>query len=216
MQDLDRTSVPSAELPGPGLAIALRHATAEAHAAIERLPMMSRLTSSAVTREDYLQYLRTFASIYAPLEQQLYDGLDEDLRQTLGVSPKLPALRHDLEEQGDLWPQSAPGDEADTALPQEDVAAIVGGLYVLEGATLGGRTIARHLRRALGGELGAARFLDFHRERTSPHWKRFSAALDRLAEHGVLPPERVIAGALAVFAHVHHCVARAASDTNRE
>lgn len=192
------------------LPTALRRATAGAHAAVERLPLMCRLTSPAVTREDYRDYLQVMAGLYAPLEPSLYAQLTEPLRERLGLRPKLPALRHDLEEQGGVWVTAAPLEAAPWIDRPDGLSAAVGGLYVLEGATLGGRTIARQLRRVLGDGLGSATFLDFHGADTSAAWKTFSGALKALAGRGQIQPEVVIAGALEVFGHVHQGFEQAA------
>lgn len=184
------------------LAIALRRATAGIHAEIERLPLMSRLTSETVTLDDYGCYLRAILAIHAPLEQALYEGLDGTVRDRLGVRPKLPALLADMEEQGLTFNMPVLAVAPAPLLP-DDLSARVGGLYVLEGATLGGRTIARHLRRLIGEPLGATRFLDFHSQNTSAAWKGFTSGLNALAAQQALVPDRVIAGALAVFAYVH-------------
>jgi len=201
------TCIPSPEpcfTPGPeiDLAGALRRATAGVHAEIERLPLMARLTSETATLDDYRGYLRAILAIQAPLERALYDGLDEMVRDRLGVRPKLPALLADLEEQGLRFDPAVPAVAPTLVLP-DDLSARVGGLYVLEGATLGGRTIARHLRRFIGEPVGSRRFLDFHGRQTSAAWKGFTSALNLLAAQHRLVPDRVIAGALAVFAHVH-------------
>lgn len=211
MRDPEQPSPPATDASRTNLAIALRHATAAAHELVEQLPIMLRLTSQAVTGDDYRHYLRILGGIYATLESSLYNGLDATTRERLGVSPKLPALLRDLEEQENMAGQAM------TVPPLLDVpndvelrgpSAIVGGFYVLEGATLGGRTIARHLRRILGDELGAASFLDFHGEQTSTVWKHFSGALNDLCSDGTLTPEEVIAGALATFDYVHGRLAR--------
>ena len=211
MQDTEQPDLPSADASRANLAVALRLATAAAHAAIEQLPIMLRLTSPAVTRDDYRFYLRVLGVLYITLETALYNGLDAALRERLGVSPKLPALLRDLEEQERMAGQSVTGQaslEASNDFAPRGASAIVGGFYVLEGATLGGRTIVRHLRRVLGDELGAARFLDFHGEQTSASWKQFASALDELCADGTLAPDEVIAGALATFNHVHHRLAQ--------
>lgn len=199
---------PSTPPPHLDLALALRRATAGIHAEIERLPLMARLNSDTVTLDDYRQYLRVIVTIHAPLEGWLYARLDADMRQRLGVRPKLPALLADLEEQ--RLSCNAPM-LAVMPMPElpEHPATTVGGLYVLEGATLGGRTIARHLRRVLGESIGGARLLDFHGRQTSATWKDFTSALNALAAEGLLTPDAVIAGALAVFTHVYERLERA-------
>ena len=180
------------------LAIHLRHATAKTHQAVERLPLMARLTSPSVTREDYLDYLHALAEVYAALEGSLLDVLDEEIRNDLGVRPKLPAILDDLAEQGQPHiPRTS------TQLAPAGSGAALGGLYVLEGATLGGRVIAKHLRRCLGPALGSAGFLDFHGEHSSAAWKRFASILDSLPAHGRMDPAEVVSGACTTFAVVH-------------
>jgi heme oxygenase len=180
------------------LAVVLRRATAETHQAVERLPLMTRLTSPTVAREDYLDYLHALAEVYAALEGRLLDALDEEIRNDLGIRPKLPAILADLAEQDQ---PHVP--HASAQVPPSDAAAALGGLYVLEGATLGGRVIAKHLRRCLGPALGSATFLDFHGEHSSAAWKRFASILDSLPAHGRMDPAQVISGARATFTVVH-------------
>lgn len=191
----------TATLPLPALALALREATAEAHAGIEALALMLRLTSEGVTLADYRHYLCAMAEVYAPLEGALYAALDPVVRERLGVTPKLPALLADLREQGIEW---RPDAACSAALAARSLDALVGGLYVLEGATLGGRTIARQLRRRLDPRaLGGATFLDFHGEHTGPAWRAFCTALDALRVEGRLDQAALIEGALATFADIH-------------
>jgi heme oxygenase len=180
------------------LAVVLRRATAETHQAVERLPLMTRLTSPTVTREDYLDYLNALADVYAALEDSLLDALDEEIRNDLGVRRKLPAILEDLTEQGQpRVPRASP------QLAPSGAAGALGGLYVLEGATLGGRVIAKHLRRCLGPALGPAGFLDFHGEQSSAVWKRFASILDSVPAHARMDPAEVVSGACATFDVVH-------------
>jgi heme oxygenase (biliverdin-IX-beta and delta-forming) len=180
------------------LAVVLRRATAETHQAVERLPLMTRLTSPTVTREDYLEYLQALADVYAALEVSLLDALDEETRNDLGVRRKLPSILEDLAEQG--RPRVP---RASVQIVPTGSSAALGGLYVLEGATLGGRVIAKHLRRCLGPALGSAGFLDFHGEHSSAAWKRFASILDSLPAHGRMDPAEVVSGACTTFSVVH-------------
>jgi heme oxygenase len=91
-----------------------------------------------------------------------------------------------------------------------DLSAAIGGLYVLEGATLGGRVIARHLRRHLGDALILeGGLLDFHGEGASVAWKRFGSALDALEADGLIGSEPASAAAIQVFDRVYAMLARA-------
>ena len=205
MSNFDRNSDPLQHKSKVSLAVKLRGATADRHTAVERLPVMLRLTSQEVTQDDYRHYLHILAGIYVIVETALYKGLDDALREHLRIRPKLPMLLRDLEEQVGHSP--VPITERDQGISSvfetRGTSAIVGGIYVLEGATLGGRTIARHLRRILGAELGSASFLNFHGEQTSAHWKHFSETLDTLSADGTLLPDEVIDGAIATFDAVY-------------
>jgi heme oxygenase len=172
---------------------------------VERLPIMTRLTSPAVTVADYGRYLRAIARVYGSLEPPLFATLAAGLTpaqvKALGLRPKLPALRLDLAALGLEPPAPGPG-----PVPAELNLAL-GGLYVLEGATLGGRVIARHLRRHLGEPLVGGTFLDFHGDQAAAAWRRFGRALEALATEGLLIPDQAGRGACTVFAQVWRMLA---------
>jgi len=195
------------------LIVALRHATAAAHESIEQLPIMCRIMSATVTRLDYYYYLLVLRELYTPLEAALYTTVAADIQTRLGVRPKLPSLLADLNEQAALNTEEQTTSAALRkhvllAPAIQDANHLVGSFYVLEGATLGGRIIARHLQKVLGAELGGARFLDFHGEHTSAVWKQFAGALDELCAEGYLEPNAVINGALATFADLYQQLAQ--------
>lgn len=198
---------PSAADPPIPLTRRLKEATAAQHRAVESLPAMASLTSNRVTRDDYRAYLSRIARVYASLEPPLIAALKTALAAhgVAGpeVRPKLPALLADCADEGLAAPQPAPFE-----LPAS-VSAAAGGLYVLEGATLGGRVIARHLRRHLPGGLPATHFLDFHGDAASAAWQAFSAGLDDLAARGLIAPEEAVDGACLVFGDVRRILAGA-------
>jgi heme oxygenase len=199
MLDADRSALVA---PRRRLAVLLREETAAQHAAVERLPVMERLTSAGVTSADYLAYLSLLAEVYAALEPGLLDRVDADLRQAAGLRCKLPAILADLATHGRAAPTLT------ERIPQPaSLASTVGGLYVLEGATLGGRVIAKHLRRCLGPALGPTSFLDFHGDEASMAWKRFIGVIEGLAEAGRVDAEEVLAGARGTFDSVHRILA---------
>jgi heme oxygenase len=63
-------------------------------------------------------------------------------------------------------------------MPLPAPAAVLGGMYVIEGSTLGGAIIAREVERRLGltAETGCAYFRPYGRD-TASMWKSFGAAL---------------------------------------
>jgi len=203
-----------------GLIVALRLATAATHQAVELLPGMVRLTGPDPSPADYRRYLRLMARVYGTLEPSLYaalsapgapgasaadrrsPGLAAERIAALGLRPKFPALCADLAMHGLAPPAVAPD-----LLSPPDLNTALGGLYVLEGSTLGGRVVARHLRKHLGDPLPGATFLDFHGDQAVAHWKRLGLVLDGLAADGLIDPDCVIAGACAVFQEVYTMLA---------
>ena len=126
----------------------------------------------------YRRLLERYFAFYAPVEAQLagvlcpapLDGLNFEARR------KLPLLRADLASLG--------GPSADTlpvcdALPPLDTPAqAMGCMYVLEGATLGGMVIGRHVQRTLGlTPHSGARFFHGNGARTAEVWRAFRAVL---------------------------------------
>ena len=91
---------------------------------------------------------------------------------------KLAALRHDLRLCGhDADPQDGQPHVPDLpALP--DRACALGALYVIEGSTLGGRIIARHLRRQANIPVEAFHYLEIYANQSGEMWRAVCEALD--------------------------------------
>ncbi len=121
----------------------LRLETRSEHDAIEQV---LDLMGSSLTRESYRQRLEQFYGFYAPLEAALHARCNGEAALLARLS-KTAHLRQDLEYFGvefDELPLCR-------ALPRlETQADVLGCLYVLEGATLGGQMITRHVRATLG------------------------------------------------------------------
>jgi heme oxygenase len=191
----------------------LRRTTAGWHGAVERLPLMASLMAPTVTLDHYRAYLQRMFQVYGALEPPLLDTLDRGLGPHPGLRPnlrpKLPALRVDLEALDLATPPIPPPPRI------EGLSQAIGGLYVLEGASLGARVIARHLRRHLGGgagdPLGPAAFLGHRDDPGGPSvahaWRRFGAGLEVLAEGGLVDRDLAVAGACLVFEAVHQILA---------
>jgi heme oxygenase len=200
--------VSAAEEAGLDIMQRLRAGTASIHAQTERLPLMAALLDPAVTPADYTSYLQAVHGIYAVVEPALYAALPPHLPSRLGVRPKLPALQRDIAALG--LDARVPRDGR--ASPPRGIvdgeAAALGGLYVLEGATLGGRVIATRLQRALGPQMGLPlAFLNFHGTEAGPAWRRFSAAMSDWSAQNPGSDDAVVAGAMRVFGAVHRALA---------
>ncbi len=198
----------------------LREHTATVHAATEALPLMRHVLTEHPTAAGYRVYLSALHGVYLTVEPALRAAVPATLLDTLGVAPKLPALQQDLRALMDALPGPVPplptrGDGA--AMRQlldhpgrPRVATALGGLYVLEGATLGGQVIARQLRsRWPVGQALPTGFLELRLNQPGHGWRGFGAALERWAARHPGSEHAILAGAMGVFNLMHAAIAAA-------
>ncbi|WP_288582855.1 biliverdin-producing heme oxygenase [uncultured Methylobacterium sp.] len=177
---------------GDDILARLRAETREAHEAIERdLAWETRVS----TREGYRGLLARFWGFHAAWEPALAEVLADDA--FFGPRRRLDRLTADLHHLGldDAAIRALP---RPAAVPPRDRAEAFGSLYVLEGSTLGGQVIARHVTQQLGltGEDGC-RYYRGHGRDTGAMWKAFRL---RLAEEaGTNGAEAIVASATRTF-----------------
>jgi heme oxygenase len=135
----------------------------------------------ALTPADYRQHLEALHGLYAPLEATLATrlmGLTPELR--MGERWKLPLLAKDLRALGHDATSLARLPHATWLPPLPGVPEALGGLYVLEGATLGGQLILRHLQRHfVGRSVGDFAFFRAYGEEVGPMWRAFGEVVTR-------------------------------------
>ncbi|HEX8672578.1 MAG TPA: biliverdin-producing heme oxygenase [Longimicrobium sp.] len=191
----------------PAILDLLRDRTRAAHdRAEEALPLLDPSLDAA----RYRAILAGFWGFHAALEPRL--AAVAELRG-LGLDPterrKLPRLEHDLRT---LGADPARLSLADAVPEVEGVAAALGCMYVLEGATLGGRVISRHLAaRGIGPESGGAFFAGYGDE-TGEMWKSFSAAIGAYAEAHPESIPRIVDAADETFTLLERWLARTQHD----
>lgn len=122
----------------------LRRATAAAHHALDHHPLMQRLVSSDLTREQYAESLAAMYLPHARLER-LVHGSRHHLESGLGLSARRELLEADLSELG--WPLPPISPIPD---PQDGLAAWWGRVYVLEGSRQGSAVLIRFIHSSLG------------------------------------------------------------------
>ena len=161
------------------LSAQLRERTAPLHRQIETL---LRLPDTIRSRADYQDWLGRFLGLYDPLEVLLAEFSEWD---SLGLSmlsrDHSCCLVDDLVVLG-MNPRGLP--RAPPALLPDlpSFAHALGALYVIEGATLGGRLILRDLEPRIGASIaGATRFFGGRGEALGPMWQGFRAALDKFS-----------------------------------
>jgi len=173
----------------------LKSATQHEH---EALDTALDLMNSEIDAATYRRHLEAFFGIYAPMEHALaaVEGWSEH-GIDLPARCKAEALRADLVTLGVDEPDALPMCETLPSLP--GLATAFGSLYVLEGASLGGRLISRHVEKQFGYTAAhGARYFNGYGARTGEMWMTFRSAVDA---YGAEPGRRdeMIAGALATF-----------------
>lgn len=182
----------------------LKEATRDQHDALENVvDVMSR----TFTIEDYRTLLLKFYRFYAAVEPLLpvddlkAEGFDVDARR------KLPKLESDLEHIGVL--EDAKNAAAWTDVPDlSTTAKAFGAIYVMEGATLGGQVITRHLKEhlELTPEAGGAFFNSYGKE-VGPMWKEFGVAITAFAERHEGSDDETVEAARQTFDSFRKCFA---------
>ncbi len=176
----------------------LRDRTRLLHEQVERTVAVStRLRSVQL----YGELVARFYGFYLPFEERLAQvdgyaalGLDFAARR------KTHLLRDDLTRLG-MSPAYIDSLPRCHELPAVTVLAdALGCLYVLEGATLGGRIICREAENALGVLPGrGCSFWASYGERVGEMWKDFCRILERYAAATPGETERIITAAAGTF-----------------
>lgn len=159
----------------------LRMETRPHHDRLDHHPLMVQLMSPAVSRPLYESLLKKFLGFYQSLEPQLaaYDhwsSLDINFKERL----KTPALLKDLSSLNVITKEVSPAPAPDWI---RDEASAMGTFYVMEGSTLGGQIITRHVaaRLQLSPDHGLA-FFSSYGDAVGARWKETRDALVRFAE----------------------------------
>ncbi|MCZ8146691.1 MAG: biliverdin-producing heme oxygenase [Roseomonas sp.] len=178
-----------------GAHAALRAATEAAHLRLHAIPVFRALAEGRITRAAYGALLRRKLGFHVALEARLAEVPD-----LAGFGIDLAARRRTHLLQADIAWLGAEAEAPRAPLPAfANPEAALGGLYVAEGSTLGGRQLALALGGILPPGLDGRRFLLGHGERHGEMWRSCCAAIERC---GTAPQARaeMVQGALATFA----------------
>ena len=175
----------------------LRHGTQAHHARAEaRLPLMDE----ALTVERYRQMLTRLLGFYAPLEQRLAGAdwsriaLDPERRR------KWPLLVADLRALALTDAQIEALPRCDDLPEARSLADALGCLYVLEGATLGGQLVRRHVAARLGlGPQNGCAFFAAYGDAVGPMWREYQQRLATLVDSGAVEADEVVGAARRTF-----------------
>jgi heme oxygenase (biliverdin-IX-beta and delta-forming) len=176
----------------------LRHSTAASHQALEENACSIALMSNAVTLEQYAIYLNRLLPFVKGFEEQVFPGLQRYITD-LDERRKLHFLRSDLLLSGAAEQDDPSLNEAFFRHHYPDKASSFGGMYVLEGSTLGGKIITKHLQQSLGEKVaGKTSYLNPYGEQAGSRWKNFLQLLQTVANESN-NEAAIITGALSTF-----------------
>ncbi|RYE33050.1 MAG: hypothetical protein EOP42_08705 [Sphingobacteriaceae bacterium] len=188
----------------------LKQATNNQHDYLEQLMFVDNIMNGTLSVEEYKQILTTNYFVHAVLEKSLFENLNPDLQSELQIDKrfKLAALTKDLQELNIDLPNTDL--TKNYAVNTENDAAILGALYVLEGATLGGNVIVKKLKvnSFLQPYNLSFYYYQVYGENLVANWKQFCQVLNTSVDTDAY--ETSIQNALKVF----DCFALAQQETS--
>ncbi len=202
-----------AEPPGDAapqpLTARLRLETRDAHDKIEANPQFARLMAPDLTREEYRALLARLFGHHAPAEAALAEAMHL-LPAALALPRRLSRtalLAADLAALG-FSPSRVEALPRCVGITIRNREQAWGLLYVLEGSSLGGQVIARHLAGLLelGPGTGAGGLVP-HGNETGQLWRGFKSMLDALGAIGGIDADAVIDSARLAFDRLDRWVA---------
>lgn len=185
----------------------LRQTTAASHQKLEDSELSKAILLPSVTLADYQTYLVRMYGVIKACEDRVFPVVE-------GVVPNVDERYKSSYILKDLIATGYPEDKLAFLpvfqYPFTSVPEALGYMYVMEGSTLGGRVIYKHIHNTLGltAENGAGYFWGYGPQ-TSTLWKSFIAAL---ASFAVEKDEstKIIESAVQTFAYTENWLKEAA------
>ncbi len=178
----------------------LRLETRDLHQQMERqMPVFS----AGFTLAAYQQLLECYEGFYAPVEDKLSALRSRGLAVFDDTRRKHALLLLDLERLQADRNHIRPIPRCHDLPALDSVSQGLGCLYVLEGATLGGQIILRHLTETLGvtAEKGGAFFASYG-PALGQRWKEFRHAV-AADPHAITEADQIVASARETFSCFH-------------
>lgn len=154
----------------------LRLATQTQHNNLHHHPLHA-ITHPDYNLVNYLSLLNAYYCIYSALEQVIQDYL-ATTNCEFNYTPRLKTAK--LLKDIAYFKQTLPTQPLCKPPGVNDIASLIGILYVIEGASLGGQLLCRSLAKqyALNAEQGCC-FFTGYANLTASHWREFQAFANR-------------------------------------
>lgn len=173
----------------------IRDRTRSEHDRSERVVEERFFGSDGIDREDYEDLLWTMLGLHRPLDRRLLRAARRHLT-TFRYRPRAPRLENDLRVLGvDEDALAEPPVARPETLPSlQTVPEVLGCLYVVEGAELGGRVIWKRLTGSLApSALAADAFYGTDAREIRERWNRFRRVFNRRIQPGPALEDTVVA-----------------------
>ncbi|NMO16083.1 biliverdin-producing heme oxygenase [Pyxidicoccus fallax] len=169
----------------------------------ERTEAAVRLMEPDLTPGGYRRHLEALHGFYVPLEAELSAWLEGAVPALRAHERwKVPLLEEDLRALGHDTASLARLPRCQQLPQLPGLPEALGCFYVLEGSTLGGQLILRHLRRRFADvPVGPFAFFSAYGEEVGPMWRAFGQALTQAAAEASSSDfdARVVKGAQDTF-----------------
>ncbi|MBI1226715.1 MAG: hypothetical protein GC192_15885 [Bacteroidetes bacterium] len=175
------------------IAAQLKSDTFELHQQTEAMMPSVALMDGSLSQAEYAQLISSLYRIHFKIEFFLENALIKYPELAAFFHKKLPWLKADLAEMG----VETPTVSSNIPVPPHGEAALMGMIYVLEGATLGGQVILKGLKKNAALQHFNNRYYSGYEQLTGARWKSFLENLE-----ATVPPKsaaKAVEGAKFVF-----------------
>lgn len=175
----------------------LRTSTADCHKQLELNNLSQALLSDNVNQAIYCSYLIQLYSFVKGFEQYVYPELSQHFlninqrKKALLIEEDINALEISILKHKQL-------EEAIFRDTYTNVYLAAGALYVLEGSTLGGQIIVKHLQKAMPSNFVNTTYFSCYQQKTGSMWKEFLQQLTALPQ-SMIEEQQIIKGAIITF-----------------
>lgn len=158
------------------LSAELKQSTSNVHLHLEQ-KLISKI-KAIYSVNDYSTILQIFYGYYSPLEKRINESLDKEILPDHFLRRKSESILNDLKTLNIVVPDNIAGNKE---LPHiVNTFQALGALYVLEGSTLGGKTIAKMIGSKPGISSNSLTFFESYGDNTMNMWNTFKSALNGL------------------------------------
>jgi heme oxygenase len=183
----------------------LKNDTLDSHKQLEKTSSLKRIFCNDFSIEEYADLTAFFFGFFSSIEPLIYNNLPTESDCVLQHRRKTALLQQDLINLG-------LDEQAIACLPVcKDVPSLnsfaqrMGALYVLEGSTLGGRMISKHLKNHFGDSiLPVLNFYGCYGESSPVEWQNFSKFMSECFDNENTDTDKtVIDAAIETFSSLY-------------